>query len=186
MQQNVLGDRIDLANTTELWQLLDRAYEDPDRQGTAMRGLQTLRLGKKKFAHYLAEFMRFKVDTGWDDVACIEALRKGYVLGKSEMSFAAKSTDSRGPSKKWPRYSIVSMQTSASGMLTMRATATQPHQHVQRRGYQPLSSQSHQGPRPTRPGRAPSPWTSPPIAKPWRALEPGTPNELRPQLKDYV
>lgn len=77
MQQNVLDDRIDLANTTELWQVLDRAYEDPDRQGTAMRGFQTLRLCKKEFAHYLAEFMRFKVDTGWDDVACIEALRKG-------------------------------------------------------------------------------------------------------------
>ena len=77
MQQFILNDRIDLASVGEFWQVLDRAYEDPDRQGTAMRNLQNLRQGKREFAHYLAEFMKYKTDSGWDDVACIEALRKG-------------------------------------------------------------------------------------------------------------
>ena len=72
-------DRVDLANVEEFWQVLDRAFDDPDRKGTAERNLRALRQGKKEFAHYFAEFMRLKADVTWNDAACIDALRTGCV-----------------------------------------------------------------------------------------------------------
>src|SRR5436853_185780 len=77
MRPYLLDDRIDLPNIGEFWQVLDRAFDDPDRQGTAERGLRALRQGKREFAHYFADFMRIKVDLQWNDAAFIEALRTG-------------------------------------------------------------------------------------------------------------
>ena len=70
-------DRVDLADVEEFWQVLDRAFDDPDRKGTAERNLRALRQGKKEFAHYFAEFMRLKADVTWNDAACIDSLRTG-------------------------------------------------------------------------------------------------------------
>ena len=73
----LMPDRVDLTNVEEFWQVLDRAFHDPDRKGTAERNLRALRQGKKEFAHYFAEFMRLKADVTWNDAACIDALRTG-------------------------------------------------------------------------------------------------------------
>ena len=70
-------DRVDLADVDEFWTVLDRAFDDPDRKGTAERNLRALRQGKKEFAHYFAEFMRLKADVTWNDAACIDSLRTG-------------------------------------------------------------------------------------------------------------
>ena len=70
-------DRVDLTNVEEFWQVLDRAFDDPDRKGTAKRNLRALRQGKKEFTHYVAEFMRLKADIIWNDAGCIDSLRTG-------------------------------------------------------------------------------------------------------------
>ena len=63
----------------EFWQVLDRAFDDPDRKGTAERNLRALCQGKKEFAHYFAEFMRLKADVTWNDAAYIDALQTGCI-----------------------------------------------------------------------------------------------------------
>ena len=68
---------MDLADVEEFWQVLDRAFDNPDRKGTAESNLRALRQGKKEFAHYFAEFMRLKADVTWNDAACIDSLRTG-------------------------------------------------------------------------------------------------------------
>ena len=68
---------MDLTNIEELWQVLDRAFDDPDQKRTAERNLRALRQGKKEFAHFFAEFMGLKADVTWNDAACIDALRTG-------------------------------------------------------------------------------------------------------------
>ena len=70
-------DRVDLADRDEFWTVLDRAFDDPDRKGTAEGNLRALRQGKKEFAHYFAEFMQLKADVTWNDAACIDSLRTG-------------------------------------------------------------------------------------------------------------
>ena len=70
-------DRVDLTNVEEFWQVLDCAFDDPDRKGIAERNLRALRQGKKEFAHYFAEFMRLKADVTWNDAACIDNQRTG-------------------------------------------------------------------------------------------------------------
>ena len=70
-------DRVDLVDVEDFWQVLDRAFDDPERKGTAERNLRALRQGKNEFAHYFAEFMRLKADVTWNDAACIESLRTG-------------------------------------------------------------------------------------------------------------
>jgi hypothetical protein len=77
MRPYMKDNTIDLANVAEYWQVLDRAFDDPDRKGTAERNLKALRQGKKEFAHYFADFMRLKADVEWNDAACIDALRTG-------------------------------------------------------------------------------------------------------------
>ena len=77
IRPNLRPDRVDLTNVEEFWQVLDHAFDDPDRKGTAERNLRALRQGKKEFVHYFAEFMRLKADVTWNDAACIDALRTG-------------------------------------------------------------------------------------------------------------
>ena len=69
---------MDLTNIEELWQVLDRAFDDPDLKGTAERNLWALCQGKNEFAHYFEEFMRLKADVTWKDAACIDALWTGF------------------------------------------------------------------------------------------------------------
>ena len=70
-------DRIDLTNIVEFWQVLDHAFNDPDRKGMAERNLRALRQGKKQFAYFFAEFMRLKANVTCNNAACIDALRMG-------------------------------------------------------------------------------------------------------------
>ena len=59
----------------EFWTVLDRSFEDPDREGTASRALNSLRQGKDEFSVYYAEFSRLKTDVQWNDAAYINILR---------------------------------------------------------------------------------------------------------------
>ena len=68
-------DRVDRVDVEEFWQVLDRAFDDLNRKGTAERNLRALHQGKKEFAHYFAEFMRLKADVTWNDATCIDSLR---------------------------------------------------------------------------------------------------------------
>lgn len=77
MRPYLRADRIDLENIDELWTVLDRAFDDPDRAGMAERAIQALKQGKREFAHYFADFMRLKTNITWNDSACIVQLRKG-------------------------------------------------------------------------------------------------------------
>ena len=77
MRPYLREDGIDLEDLSEFWAIIDQAYDDPDRQGTAERKLQALRQGKREFSHYYADFMRLKSDVTWNDAACIMALRTG-------------------------------------------------------------------------------------------------------------
>ena len=62
MRPYVLNDRIDLPNVAEFWKVLDRSFEDPDREGTASWALNSLRQGKDEFSVYYAEFSRLKTE----------------------------------------------------------------------------------------------------------------------------
>jgi hypothetical protein len=77
MRQYLREDRIDLATMDEFWVVLDQAFDDPDRKGTANRALRALKQGKRDFAQYLADFMRLKADVDWNDEVAIENLRLG-------------------------------------------------------------------------------------------------------------
>ena len=73
----LLDDRIDLDTMAEFWTVLDRAYDDPDRKGTAERQLQALTQGAHEFAVYCADFLRLKADTEWNDAAYMHQLKTG-------------------------------------------------------------------------------------------------------------
>ena len=68
---------VDLTDTDEFWRILDQAFDDPDRKGTAERTLRALRQGTNEFAVYWAEFLRLKADVDWNDGACMAQLRVG-------------------------------------------------------------------------------------------------------------
>ena len=57
--------------------ILQRAFGDPDRKGTAQRTITTLRQKNKEFASYLAEFQRHIEYTEWNDEAKKSALLAG-------------------------------------------------------------------------------------------------------------
>ena len=84
MRPYLREDRIDLANIGEYWEVLDRAFDDPDRKGMAERNPRALRQGKRESAHYFANFMWLKADVESNDAACIGALRTGCAQ-ESEM-----------------------------------------------------------------------------------------------------
>ena len=77
MRPYLREDRIDLANIAEYWEVLDRAFDDPNRKGTAERNLRAHRQGKRESVHYLADFMQLKSDVEWNNAAWIHALRTG-------------------------------------------------------------------------------------------------------------
>jgi hypothetical protein len=60
------ADRIDLADVQELWDVLDTAYDDPDRMGTAERELGNLKQGGREFSAYYADFQRLMAELDWN------------------------------------------------------------------------------------------------------------------------
>ena len=66
---DIATGRIQLHDIPNLFRELDRAFGDPDRQGTAQAKLKGLRQTNKSFAAYYAEFSRLAVDTGYNDIA---------------------------------------------------------------------------------------------------------------------
>lgn len=71
------NDRIDFDTIDDLWKVLDNAYDDPDRKGTAERELATLRQGTGEFSVYYSNFSRLMAELQWDDSAKKAALRQG-------------------------------------------------------------------------------------------------------------
>ena len=70
MRPYIGEDHIDLDNIQEFWNILDRAFDDPDRTGTAERNLSALRQCKGEFAHFYTDFMRLKANVQCNDAGC--------------------------------------------------------------------------------------------------------------------
>jgi hypothetical protein len=74
----VLPDNtIGLESLNELLAHLDRAYDDPDRAGTADRELQRLRQKNRPFSSYYADFTRIMSDLDYNDSSKLAALKRG-------------------------------------------------------------------------------------------------------------
>jgi hypothetical protein len=72
-----LDGSIEITSTEELWTILERAFGDPDRKGTAQRTVQNLRQRNREFHVYLAEFQRHIEYTGFNEEAKKTALLNG-------------------------------------------------------------------------------------------------------------
>jgi hypothetical protein len=72
-----LDGSIDFTSTDALWTVLERAFGDPDRKGTAQRTVQNLRQRNREFHIYLAEFQRHIEYTGFNEEAKKTALLNG-------------------------------------------------------------------------------------------------------------
>ena len=70
-------DKIDLEDMNEMWEVLDGAYDDPDRKGTAERELRKLKQTNREFSAYLADFQRLMAELQWDTPAKRVALLHG-------------------------------------------------------------------------------------------------------------
>jgi hypothetical protein len=72
---------VNLENTEALVEVLETAFGDPDRVGSAERALENLRQGNRDFATYYAEFSRLIADVNWNSGPAIRhALRRGLSL----------------------------------------------------------------------------------------------------------
>ena len=58
----LVNDRINFNTIKEFWDILDCAYDDPDRQGTAKRKLAMLKQGTTEFSAYFANFQRIMAE----------------------------------------------------------------------------------------------------------------------------
>ena len=74
---HIVNDWIDFNTIKELWDVLDCAYDDPDRQGTAERELALLKQGTREFSASFADFLRVMAELRWDLSAKKAALRQG-------------------------------------------------------------------------------------------------------------
>lgn len=72
-----LDGSIDFHTTEELWTVLEQAFGDPDRKGTAQRAVQNLRQRNREFHVYLADFQRHIDYTGFNEEAKKIALLNG-------------------------------------------------------------------------------------------------------------
>jgi hypothetical protein len=70
-------NHVNLDNLAVLICILENAFDDPDRMGTAERTLRNLQQNNRDFATYYAEFQRYAPDTAWDNAAKRFALREG-------------------------------------------------------------------------------------------------------------
>lgn len=68
---------IGLRTMTELFNLLQLAFGDPDKKGTAQRAIRSLRQTNREFHEYLADFQRYIPDTNYDEEAKLSALIEG-------------------------------------------------------------------------------------------------------------
>lgn len=80
-----LDGSIDFASTGELWAVLERAFGDPDRKGTAQRTIQDLRQRNREFHVYLANFQRHIDYTGFNEEAKKTALLNGISVELREL-----------------------------------------------------------------------------------------------------
>lgn len=76
---------IELKSMTELFNLLQLAFGDPDKKGTAQRAIRSLRQTNREFHEYLAEFQRYIPDTNYDDEAKLAALIEGLSVELKSM-----------------------------------------------------------------------------------------------------
>jgi hypothetical protein len=69
---------VNLENVDALVEVLETAFGDPDRVGSAERALENLRQNNRDFATYYAEFSRLIADVEWrSDPAARHALKRG-------------------------------------------------------------------------------------------------------------
>ena len=76
VQPYILETTIDFTNVTALLNVLEAAFGDPDRTGTAERKLETLKQANRDFSTYYAEFSRHVANTQWNDAAKKTALSR--------------------------------------------------------------------------------------------------------------
>jgi Retrotransposon gag protein len=77
----VQSSGVNLENVTALMEVLETAFGDPDRVGSAERALENLRQGNRDFATYYAEFSRLVADVDWNSEPAIRhALKRGLSL----------------------------------------------------------------------------------------------------------
>jgi Retrotransposon gag protein len=73
--------RVSLESVESFFEVLETAFGDPDRVGSAERALENLRQNNRDFATYYAEFSRLIEDVDWkSDPAIIHALKRGLSL----------------------------------------------------------------------------------------------------------
>ena len=77
IQPYILETTIDFTNVTALLNVLEAAFGDPDRTGTAERKLETLKQAKCDFSTYYAEFTHLVANTQWNDAAKKTTLSRG-------------------------------------------------------------------------------------------------------------
>ena len=75
--RTILETTIDFTNVTALLSVLEAAFGDPDRTGTAERKLETLKQANRNFSTYYAEFSRHVANTQWNNAAKKTALSRG-------------------------------------------------------------------------------------------------------------
>jgi hypothetical protein len=73
----LVDDKVNLVDFVSFVRILTKAFDDPDRAGTAQRALRSLKQGNRDFFAYYAEFQRYAPETGFDDTAKRVALRDG-------------------------------------------------------------------------------------------------------------
>lgn len=84
---------IELENMTAFYELMENAFGDPNRKGTAQYVLQNLRQANQDFSSYLAEFNRHVQYTGWNEEAKKSFLQAGL---SAELRYHLVIVDSEG------------------------------------------------------------------------------------------
>lgn len=68
---------VNIGSIDTFFQILEAAFGDPDKKGTAQRKIRLLRQANRPFHEYLADFQRYIVDTGYDEEAKLASLIEG-------------------------------------------------------------------------------------------------------------
>ena len=77
IQPYILETTINFTNVMALLNVLEAAFGDPDRTGTAERKLETLKQATRDFSTYYAELSRHVANTQWNHAAKKTALSRG-------------------------------------------------------------------------------------------------------------
>ena len=89
----IINDRIDFNTIKELRNILDCAYDDPDRQGTAERELAMLKQETREFSAYFADFQHIMAELKWDPSAKKAALRQGMAGNPNDLLLSYNCPD---------------------------------------------------------------------------------------------